>query len=85
MTRERKMTATDKLIREYFERGGCITVLESRKPKYQTRKYMPVAAKRQTYNRPYDKPAGYRAVDYKRVGDNASGYSTKYIMGKEIN
>lgn len=78
------MTNTTQLILEYLERGGCINVLKARPPKYRPRKYMPVAAKRQTYGHGYDKPAGYRGVDYERVGNNASGYSTKYVLNKEI-
>ena len=79
------MTDTDRLINEFLARGGCINILKSRPIKYRPRKYMPVAAKRSTYSRPYDKPAGYRSVDYEQVGNNASGYSTKYVMGKELN
>lgn len=77
-------TDTARLIREYFDRGGCINVLKSRPQKYRPHKYMPVAAKRQTYGHTYDKPAGYRGVNYEQVGNNASGYSTKYVINKEI-
>jgi hypothetical protein len=84
MTREMKITAADELIREYLNRGGCINVLKARVPKYRPRKYMPVASKRQTYGHAYDKPAGYRGVNYEQVGNNASGYSTKYVINKEI-
>jgi hypothetical protein len=72
------------LIQEYLARGGCINVLKARVPKYRPRKYMPVASKRQTYGHTYDKPAGYRGVNYEQVGNNASGYSTKYVINKEI-
>ena len=85
MVREMEMTDTDKLIREYLNRGGCINVLKARPIKYRAHKYMPIAAKRQTYSQTPTRPAGYRGVDYERVGNNASGYSTKYVMGKEIN
>ena len=78
------MTDIDKMIREFFERGGCINVLKSRVNKYRPRKYMPVASKRQTYSQTPDRPAGYRGVDYEWVGNNASGYSTKYVLNKEI-
>lgn len=78
------MTDTAQLIMEYFERGGCINVLKSRPPKYRPRKYMPVAAKRQTYSQTPDRPAGYRGVDYESVGNSASSYSTKYVLNKEI-
>lgn len=78
------MTDTARLIQEYFERGGCINVLKARVPKYRPRKYMPVASKRQTYSQTPLRPAGYRGVDYEQVGNNASGYSTKYILNKEI-
>jgi hypothetical protein len=79
-----EMTDTDQLISEFLARGGCINVLKSRLPKYRPRKYMPVASKRQTYSQTPDRPAGYRSVDFERVGNNASGYNTKYIMNKEI-
>jgi hypothetical protein len=82
--REIDMSDTSRLISEFLERGGCINVLKSRPPKYRAQKYMPVASKRQTYSQAPDRPAGYRGVDYERVGNNASGYSTKYIMNKEI-
>ena len=84
MTREKKMTDTERLIQEFLERGGCINRLKSRVPKYRPQKYMPVAAKRQTYSRPYERPAGFRSVDFERVGNNASSYNTKYVMTKEF-
>lgn len=78
------MTDTDLLIQEFLNRGGCINRLKSRVPKYRPQKYMPVAAKRQTYSRPYDRPTGYRSVDFERVGNSASSYNTKYVMTKEF-
>lgn len=84
MTRAMNMTDTARLIQDFLERGGCINRLKSRVPKYRPQKYMPVAAKRQTYSRPYDRPAGYRSVDFERVGNNASSYNTKYVMTKEF-
>jgi hypothetical protein len=84
MTREMNMTDAASLIQEFLERGGCINRLKSRVPKYRPRKYMPVASKRQTYSQTPDRPAGYRSVDFERVGNNASGYSTKYVLNKEI-
>ena len=84
MTREKTMTDNERLIQEFLERGGCINRLKSRVPKYRPQKYMPVAAKRQTYSRPYERPAGFRSVDFERVGNSASSYNTKYVMTKEF-
>lgn len=79
------MKTVNEMIAEYIERGGRITHIKPRVSKYKSRRYMPVTSKKLTYGRNFDGPTGYHSVNYEQVGNNASGYSTKYVMGKELN
>ena len=68
------------MINEYLSSGGKIKQGRARKVAPRFMKSMHVASKKMTYGRSYDKPSGYKKVDYEFVGNNACGYSTKYVM-----
>lgn len=75
------MSDVTKLVLEYFDKGGVITVYKAKRAKYKPMKYMPVGMKRVSYSKTPTKPSGLRKVDYERCAGNSSSYNTKYMMG----
>lgn len=74
------MSDITKLVLEYFENGGVITVCNTKSAKYRPKKYMPVGMKKVSYSRTPVRPAGLRKVDYEHCAGNSSHYNTKYKM-----
>lgn len=80
MNKAQIRTEVSLMIGEFIASGGKITQgkLRNKAPKFM--KYLGTAAKKATYARAYSKPAGYRTVDFEFAGNNACGYSTKYMV-----